>query len=293
MEEERKNMEETDINSHKLERKERGKFVSLNKKEAQLVLETYVKRSLSNRETKRPVENREKRHARVQRSISDLTKFRHRAKENKMTVVNKAELQETENKDGDNANKPSESEEMVQQNQQPVRIAKVKSAKKSWFRNLLDQLFKKEGNPSAQTASVVSSVTPDTNGHLTQTSRTASIKKNSLRRTLSFKKNVSEEETKLKRPTYLPLRRINKLSSSKRREKHGDCYYHRMSAEIDLLVNDTDWTRKQSLGEESNNGETKGTDDVIKQIVSILQKEGDAYNRKNNAVDPEGCISPD
>ncbi|XP_073471777.1 uncharacterized protein [Aquarana catesbeiana] len=279
METQRKNMAETDINSPKLERKERGKFSSLNKQEAILVLETYVKRSLSNRETKRTVEKRERRHDRLQRSVTDLTKFKQRVKENNIPVVTKAELQETVKKDAGNTNKPSESQETAQNNQ-PASMANVKPAKKSWFRNLMSQLFSKKENPSEQTASVVSSVTPETDGHLTHTSRKASFKKNSIRRALSFKKNVSEEEPKLKRPDYLPLKRINKLSSTKRREKHGDCYYKRMSAEIELLVNDTESTRKPSLGEELNDGETKGIDDVIKQIVSILQKEGDAYDRK-------------
>ncbi|KAM5180738.1 uncharacterized protein ACMZJ9_001281 [Mantella aurantiaca] len=280
MDKERKNMAEADVNSPKLERKERGKFVSLNKQEAKLVLETYIKRSFSNRETKRTVEKKEKRHVRVQRSVSDLTKFRQRAKENKTPLGTKAELQETERKDVDNVNKSLESEETVQQNQQPANTVSIKPAKKSWFRNLLDQLFRKEVKPSEQTAPVVSSVTPETDGHSTKTSRKASIRKNSLRRTLSLKKNVAEEETKLKRPTYLPLKHINKLSSAKQQENHEECYYHQMSAEIELLVNDADCTRKQSLGEELIDGEMKAADDVIKQIVSILQKEGDSYDRK-------------
>ncbi|XP_072282411.1 uncharacterized protein [Pyxicephalus adspersus] len=280
METQSKNMEEPDINSPKLESKERGKFASLNKQEAKLILETYIKRSLSNHETKRTTERREKRQVRIKRSVSDLTRFRRRAKENKIPVVTKAELLETKKTEVDNVSKPSESENPIQQNHQSANTASVKPAKKSWFRNLLDQLFKKEESPSEQTFHVASSVTPETDGQLTQTSKKASIKKNSLRRTLSLKKNVSEEETKPKRPTYLPLKRINKLSSTKQREKHEDCYYHQMSTEIELLVNDTNCTRKQSLGEESNDGETREIDDVIKQIVSILQRQGDAYDRK-------------
>lgn len=210
-------MTETDLNSPKLERKERGKFSSLNKQEAKLILETYMKRSFSNRETKRTVEKRERRHDRVQRSVTDLTKFKQRLRENNIPVVTKAEVQETEKKDVGNTKKPSESQEMVQ-NHQPASKANVKPAKKSWFRNLMSQLFSKKENPSEQTASVVSSATPETDGHLTHTSRKASSKKNSIRKALSFKKNVSEEHTKLKRPDYLPLKRINKLSSTKQRK---------------------------------------------------------------------------
>ncbi|KAM9320250.1 uncharacterized protein PAF06_004746 [Gastrophryne carolinensis] len=261
-----------------MNRKERGKFSSLNKQEAKMILETYVKRSLSERGTKRAVESKEKIQKKVQRSVSDLSRFRIRAKEIKLPESNKLQVQETKKDDRDGAKNLIE----TQENDQPANKEKAKAAKKqSWFKNFLN-LFKKEENTPDETVPGVSSVTPSTDGHLIRSTRKSGFKKTNIRKALSFKKTVVEDDSKLKRPNHLPLMCINTPSTLTLQEKSEDCYYQQVSTEIEHLVNDTDCTRPrhQSLGGETTDGGSQDTDEVIKKIASILIKEGDAYDSK-------------
>ncbi|XP_068121663.1 bcl-2-like protein 12 isoform X2 [Hyperolius riggenbachi] len=280
--------EETDKKSCKIESYKREKFLSLNKQDAKRVLETYVKRSLSNCETENAKEcakeKRIKKPIKIRRSVSDVSKFRFRVKENSEPVFCKAELEETKKQDGDVPNKPCETQEKDQQDNDPAvtTIAKVPSVKKqTWFKSFLGQLFKKRENLSEQTVRMVSSVDYPTKKPLKRTSRKTSFKKTSMRRTLSLRKNSREEETKLKRPTHLPLKRINTPIELKQWGKNEECFYQQVSVDIEQLVNDADHKRKGSLDSVSNDEEpTKTDDDVIKKIVSILQKEGDTFDRK-------------
>lgn len=115
MEGERQNKE---AESPKMERKQRGKFVSLSKLEAKMLLETYVKRSLSNREGKRTGYRKEKA---VQRSISDVHRFAHRVNKSNVIVVPQTELKETERKDN----------ETHLSTHEPATVAKAKNVKKT------------------------------------------------------------------------------------------------------------------------------------------------------------------
>ncbi|XP_075052426.1 uncharacterized protein LOC142139059 [Mixophyes fleayi] len=285
METDRHKLEEAASKSPNIERKMRGKFVSLNKQEAKMVLEMYVKRSLSSCEARPVVRSREKR---VKRSVSDLNKFTYNVKKNKIPVSTKAGVPETKKIAMDG--KISEINDTTLQKQQPTTTVKAKSIKKtSWFKNFLSHLFKTEETPSEQSVTVVKkmaqdSVSSSSNGHLIQAAKKNSLKKNSIRRALSFKKSTSDEEKKLKRPTHLPLKRINKPLPFKLCEKTENCYYQQVSEEIEHLVKDIDnmeiGARKQSLGEELNIEEVLDTETVIKKIVSILQKQGDLYDRK-------------
>ncbi|XP_073523205.1 uncharacterized protein [Phyllobates terribilis] len=273
METERQNKEEEINNSPKMERKQRGKFVSLSGQEAKIVLETYIKRSLSHHEAKRTGCKKE---AKVQRSVSDITRFTHRVNKYKTAVVPQAEVQATEKKDSDTGVTVHE----------PAAITKAKNVKKqSWFKSFLNQLFKKEENISEPTVSVVTKVAEDsvassTEGHSEQTTKKNSFRKSGIRKALSFKKNADE---KLKRPTHLPLKRKPRPLPFQPREKNEDCYYEQVSAEIDLLVKGTEsldiGERKESLSGDLNANGSHDMDTMIKKIVAILQKEGDAYNR--------------
>ncbi|XP_073443205.1 uncharacterized protein [Dendrobates tinctorius] len=270
METDRQNKEEKMSNSPIIERKQRGKFVSLSGQEAKIVLETYIKRSLSHHEAKRTGCKKE---AKVQRSVSDVTRFTHRVNKYKTVVVPQAEVEETEKKD-DNCVTV----------QEPATITKAKNVKKqSWFKSFLNQLFKKEENISEQNVSVVTKVAEDsaassTEGHSDQTMKKNSFRKSGIRKALSFKKNGDE---KLKRPNHLPLKRKPRPLPLQPREKTEDCYYEQVSAEIDLLVKGTEnldiGERKESLDLSANG--SHDIDTTIKKIVAILQKEGDAYNR--------------
>ncbi|XP_077151111.1 uncharacterized protein LOC143815613 [Ranitomeya variabilis] len=272
METDRQNKEEKMSSSPIIERKQRGKFVSLSGQEAKIVLETYIKRSLSHHEAKRTGYKKE---AKVQRSVSDVTKFTHRVNKYKTAVVPQAEVQETEKKD-----------DTCVTVQEPATIAKAKNVKKqSWFKSFLNQLFKKEENISEQTVSVVTkvakdSVTSSTEGHSDQTMKKNSFRKSGIRKALSFKKNGDE---KLKRPNHLPLKRKPRPLLLHPREKNEDCYYEQVSAEIDLLVKGTEnldvGERKESLSGDLSATGSHDMDTTIKKIVAILQKEGDAYNR--------------
>ncbi|XP_069612238.1 uncharacterized protein [Ranitomeya imitator] len=272
METDRQNKEEKMSNSPIIERKQRGKFVSLSGQEAKIVLETYIKRSLSHHEAKRTGYKKE---AKVQRSVSDVTKFTHRVNKYKTAMAPQAEVQETEKKD-----------DTYVTVQEPATITKAKNVKKqSWFRSFLNQLFKKEENISEQTVSVVTKVAKDsvassTEGHSDQTMKKNSFRKSGIRKALSFKKNGDE---KLKRPNHLPLKRKPRPIPLQPREKNEDCYYEQVSAEIDLLVKGTEnlnvGERKESLSGDLSATGSHDMDTTIKKIVAILQKEGDAYNR--------------
>ncbi|XP_040277796.1 apoptosis facilitator Bcl-2-like protein 14 isoform X2 [Bufo bufo] len=253
------NKEEAASNSPKMERKQRGKFVSLSKQDAKIVLETYIKRSLSNRESKSTEYKKERK---VNRTVSDVTRFKNRVSKLKTTVVPEPEVQEVEKKDSE---------------------PQAKTVKKqSWFKSFLNQLFKKEENISDQTVSVVSKVgqvsaTSTNEGHSDQTTKKNSFGKAKMRKALSFKKNNVDE--KLKRPTNLPLKHIARPLPLQPCEKNEDSYYEQVSEEIELLVKETEnlelGGRKQSLIGDLDTDET-----MIKKIVAILQKEGDAYDRK-------------
>ncbi|XP_063813372.1 protein BNIP5-like [Pseudophryne corroboree] len=277
-------MEEAASRSPGTERKVRGKFVSLSKQEAKMVLEMYVKRSFSNRERRTEGRQSDKR---VQRSHSDRSRYKQRVKKNKMLISTKADIQETNKIAMDDKN--TESNETAIQKLQPATIAKANSVKKtSWFKTFLSHFFKTDDKVSEQNVTVVNktvqvSVSSSTDAHLIQTAKKTSLKKNSIRRALSLKKNASDEDKKPKRPTHLPLKRINKPLPLKLCEKNESCYYQQVSEEIENLVKDIDnleiGTRKPSLGEELNT-EVLDTETVIKKIVSILQKQGDVYDRK-------------
>lgn len=254
--------------------KQRGKFVSLSKREAKIVLEQYVKRSLSNHEAKRTGYRREKG---VQRSVSDVTRVTHRVNKRKITLVPQAELQETEKKDN----------ETRLSTHKPAIITKAKTVKKqSWFKSFLNQLLKKEENISEQTVSVVNkvaqvSVTSSSEGHPDQTMKKNSFRNASFRRALSFKKCNADE--KLERPTNLPLKHVSRPHPLQQREKNEDCYFE-VSAEIELIVKDAENLdideKKQSLSGDLNTDGTQDMETIIKKIIAILQKEGDAYDRK-------------
>lgn len=270
MEGERQN-KEVESNSPKMERKQRGKFVSLSKLEAKMLLETYVKRSLSNREGKRTGYRKEKA---VQRSISDVHRFAQGVNKSNVIVVPQTELKETERKDN----------ETHLSTHEPATVAKAKNVKKqSWFKRFVNQLFKREENTSEQT--VQDSITSSTEGNSEHTTKRNSFRKSSFRRALSFKKTNADE--KLKRPTNLPLKhtcRPRPLQPLCLGEKNEDCYYEQVSAEIELLVKDTEnlgvGGRKQSFSTDLNTDGAQNMETTIKKIVAILQKQGDAYDRK-------------
>ncbi|XP_056416717.1 uncharacterized protein LOC130357961 isoform X1 [Hyla sarda] len=257
----RQNKEELSPN---MERKQRGKFVSLTKREAEIVLETYIQRSISTREVKRTGCKKEKK---LQRSISDVTRFTHKLNKSKIAAVPQAELEEKGIKD---------SEDILWKGLwDGDKATPVK--KQSWFKSFLNKLFKKEANISES-----GSVTSTTDGHSDQAPKKNSSRKDSLRRALSFKK--SNADKKLKRPTNLPLEHVCRPHPLQPCEINENCYYEQVSTEIELLVKDTEnlevRNRKQSLNEEGNNTGTEDMETMIKKIVAILQKEGDAYNRK-------------
>ncbi|KAM4046838.1 uncharacterized protein ACNLHF_010284 [Anomaloglossus baeobatrachus] len=274
MEAERQNKEVAASNSPRMERKQRGKFVSLSGQEANIVLETYVKRSLSHRESKRKGFKKE---AKVQRSVSDVTRFTHRGNKYNMAVIPQTEVEETSKNDSDSCVTVHE----------PTTNTKAKNGKKqSWFKSFLNLIFKKEDNISEPTVSVVTkvaeeAVTSSTEGHSDQPMKKSSFRKSGIRKALSFKKNADE---KLKRPTHLPLKRRvrpHPLQPLCLGENNEDCYYEQVSAEIELLVKHNEnldvGERKESLSGDLNGSQDMDT--TIKKIVAILQKEGDAYNR--------------
>ncbi|KAM4795728.1 uncharacterized protein WCC33_000809 [Rhinophrynus dorsalis] len=303
-------MEETD--SLQRDMKQRGKFLSLDKQEAKRVLEIYIRRSLSNCEEKtKGYQRTAKRHKRVERSASDFCKpgkFTVRAKEKKLSLQKKAEEDKVDEQDLGNVKTPDISEgagAVVK----PLSTDTAKGSpgvkKPSWFKNFLGLLFKKkedkkennhlqclETNISTASGLTDNPVASSTEGLFRQSSRRSSFKKSSIRRAFSVKKTTMEEvkernaeassgyNIKLKRPTVLPLQHKCRPLSIKA-GKNKDCYYNKVSAEIELIVKESDkieYERKQSLGGELNpDGDP---DALIKKIVSILSKQGDMWDKK-------------
>ncbi|KAM8977794.1 uncharacterized protein RCH25_049783 [Pelodytes ibericus] len=299
-----------------METKSRGtSFMSLDNREAKRVMEIYVKRSLSNCESKNKVrELREKKSKKVQRSISDMSRsaLHGNRRTPKMEHLTKPECALTEKLAMTAENPTPEVSEDVKDGTLPTSsdnaICSETVKKTSWLKKILGQLFKKkdvkkeEKSMEHLTKSVpdMCKITEDPvvsveeKGSHCQISKKTSLRKTSIKKTFSFKSKPSEEVNrsclvtdacpcKPKRPTDLPLKRINRFSIGKADKKDTDCYYQKVSTEIELIVKESDKPneRKQSMGAESNcDASEEDPDALIKKIVSILRKQGDEWNSK-------------
>ncbi|KAM4701799.1 uncharacterized protein O3C94_002679 [Discoglossus pictus] len=304
-------------NSLRTDMNHRGKILPLDRQEAKKVLEIYVKRSLSSCDKKtEKYQLLEKRRKKVQRSASDFHKstgcqFTDRVKVIKRTEVNNTQEVEKHELVGDKM--ASDISEDTTDMHLPACTDNAKGLqtmkKPSWFKNFLGLLFKKkedkkeeksmkcaEGNVPLTSCVTQEPSISSNDGFCRQNFKKRSSRKASIRKAFSFKKNATEESkggreevdsgcsNKLKRPTALPLTNICKPSSRKGSKKEKDNYYNKVSVEIEHIVKESDDpsanSRKPSLGGELNLEETEDHDVLIKKIVSILQKQGDMWDRK-------------
>ncbi|XP_063300373.1 protein BNIP5-like [Pelobates fuscus] len=282
--------------------KRRATFMTLNNEEAKKVLEIYVKRSLSNCDEKT---RKELKSRKVHRSASDFSKSV--VVTSKTKLYRAKNLQETEElkKEEQTVNLENGTLEPSQDVNESTDHAKcTQTVKQSWFKNLFGQLFKKKDDKKndkhmhrgektvpdmccvfEDQVTCVEDATPQR-----KASKKIGLQRSSIRRAFSFKKHTSEDVTggltadglpgKLKRPTHLPLTCINRPSSGKDK-KNTDCYYQKVSAEIELIVKESDKPdERKSVSGESNCEATEDNDELIKKIVSILRKQGDEWNSK-------------
>ncbi|KAE8622825.1 hypothetical protein XENTR_v10005406 [Xenopus tropicalis] len=293
-------MERTD--SLKMETKQRGKFSSLDKREAKKVLERYVKRSLSNSSEKTAYKGTEKRQKEIERSASDIVRpgtMRVIMKEGKLAQQTpestKAQTEDSSNITGinDEAANPN----LVNSTDNANTSQNVK--KQSWFKNFFGLLFKKKDDKKEERTT---SCMPEDNATISseavcpQPPKKTIGRKNSIRKAFSFKKKAAEKvnvsqvqadcecNSKPKRPTALPLQHIYRPSSFRGSKKKKDCFYDKVTDEIEQIVKESDslaaHTRKESFGDELTSKEAEDPDVLIKTIVSILRKEGDELNKK-------------
>ncbi|XP_018104663.1 uncharacterized protein LOC108709393 isoform X2 [Xenopus laevis] len=289
-------------NGVKMETKQRGKFSSLDKREAKKVLERYVKRSLSNSSEKTGYKGTVKRQKEVQRSASDLSRpgtLSVIMKESKLAqrMPERKEAQTEESLKIISTTDEEVNPDLVKSTDNADASQNVK--KQSWFKNFFGSLFKKKDDKKEERTT---SCVPEDNATISsepvhpQPPKKTIGRKNSIRKAFSFKKKAAEEvnvsqaeadcesNSKPKKPTVLQLQHICRPSSFRGSKKKKDHFYDKVTNEIEQIVKESDnlaaHTRKESLGDELTSEEAEDPDVLIKKIVSILRKEGDKLNKK-------------
>uniref|UniRef100_A0A8C5LL60 Apoptosis facilitator Bcl-2-like protein 14 n=1 Tax=Leptobrachium leishanense TaxID=445787 RepID=A0A8C5LL60_9ANUR len=288
----------------------RNTLMSLNNEDAKRVLEIYVKRSLSNCDERAKKDSRAKR-ANVQRSASDYCKHTLSTNHRRVRPVEKLQKDEgveDEKKDLNVANPECAAPDVAMEGNISTNMEQAKPPKKqSWLKSFFVQIFRKKDDRkddkptqhSEKTTADMSSLPLDVETSAEEasanhkTSKKFGLQKGTIKRAFSFKKYSSDDANgsstleghayKPKRPSHLPLKRINRPSSG-RADKNAQCYYNQVTAEIEHIVKESEKpdARKQSIGGESNYDTTDDMDAVIKKIVSILRKQGDEWNSKVN-----------
>ncbi|XP_053562516.1 uncharacterized protein LOC128653323 isoform X2 [Bombina bombina] len=213
----------------------RVKLSSLDKRDAQRVLETYMKRSLSSGSQYQQKQKFGQK-VNVQRSVSDCHKtpegqYNYKSKKHKGPPIHKSnEDVRKQHEIGNEKTMPSICENAIDRNtftdtNKALSLPAVK--KQSWLKNVLSRLFKRRDNKSEEKQTFYGNATCITkdpvafsnDGTCRQSIRKNSNRRTSIKRVFSLKKNTSEgwnSETKVvdsgpnkpKKPTSLPLTNI-------------------------------------------------------------------------------------
>ncbi|XP_064029615.1 uncharacterized protein LOC135191333, partial [Pogoniulus pusillus] len=293
------------------ERQPLGRILSLDRQEAKRVLEIYVSRSLSCRESlpaaRKGLQEGARRRGRkadgLQRSTSDscqascakLSPEKDREERPKALDTDKALDDESK-----------AAKEVPKEKPEPKKKSSKTScqgkSQHTWFKTVINFLFRRSSEeqkessgqkakekdaraphsskPEAAKRSGVDSSTSPALGR-------APKRRPSLKRVFSFKKHAEEERgeaaagARAKRPSCLPLRHIQAPATPADLEQ-PDGYYARVSEEIELIVQGSEGQGSRAAGAEDppGPGSTGSVDEAIKRIVALLQSAGDELDRQ-------------
>nr|XP_033773194.1 uncharacterized protein LOC117347020 [Geotrypetes seraphini] len=289
-------------NSVKTEANAGSKFLSLDRQEAKKVLEIYVRRSLSNYESKtRRQERTGKRVKNLQRSESDYVQYTGRKTAEKIVRGERERESPVEQKNVVKAPASGKQEDKEHGSTEVDKsLLNMKKVKKqtSWIKTIFSFFSKRKEEGSKE----VKKAERDHTASYVEQERTymslgpgKNLKKRaSLRRVISIKPNTSEEEKgsssetasknvgKPKRPNFLPLQQVYK--PARNGKQNSDIYCSKVSKEIELIVQENealqDGSRKQSTdGDLPDDGDQK-TEALIRRIATLLQRKGDQWNQK-------------
>ncbi|XP_053562513.1 uncharacterized protein LOC128653323 isoform X1 [Bombina bombina] len=280
----------------------RVKLSSLDKRDAQRVLETYMKRSLSSGSQYQQKQKFGQK-VNVQRSVSDCHKtpegqYNYKSKKHKGPPIHKSnEDVRKQHEIGNEKTMPSICENAIDRNtftdtNKALSLPAVK--KQSWLKNVLSRLFKRRDNKSEEKQTFYGNATCITkdpvafsnDGTCRQSIRKNSNRRTSIKRVFSLKKNTSEgwnSETKVvdsgpnkpKKPTSLPLTNICRPSRGSKKEK--DLFYSKVSEEIEQIVKVCESKNQSLVGDPI---EDEDPDTIITKLVTVLRREGDIWDKK-------------
>ncbi|XP_024067979.2 uncharacterized protein C6orf222 homolog [Terrapene carolina triunguis] len=296
----------------------RGKFLSLDKKDAKKVLEIYVKRTLSNCEdsfaAKKRVEEANgaqgKKMTKLQRAASDFYGYSGSKIVMRKGQADRAQALRLEDALSEKS-KPLACENATEDEQKPKGkgLKNLSQGKNQhpWIKTLLNFFYGKNSDdykehsdkktkekeasmeraPSCIEAEAATRTGADSSS-LPRPGKTIK-KRSTLRRAFSFKKHATEEEKKAgpeagikaKRPSFLPLRSIHRPSSQDR-EEH-ELYCTQVSEEIQLIIqgNEAKRKRKHSYKELLRPAGTPESEEaIIRKIVALLKSTGDHLDEK-------------
>ncbi|MBN3323073.1 B2L14 protein, partial [Atractosteus spatula] len=268
--------------------------LSLGQKDAQRVLEVYVRRSLSlNEGTLDKLKNRVRRwetttggNGRVRRASSDTS----------------VDLGPPDKQDPKMASEPAQSESPAapqESSTEPIKKHKkaAKKGKKTSFLKSVISLFSRKGNEekeekepnseerldaSMPPESPFSPVTclPISRSRSGQTSASQrSKRKSTLKKTFSFRSRIADEGIPKtpKKPSFLALRTtVHKPEVAVSYAEPRQLYYEKLSEEMARIVQEV----KDIPDEPITSTTKKSNEELIKKIVSILQSEGDHIDEK-------------
>nr|XP_014430172.1 uncharacterized protein C6orf222 homolog [Pelodiscus sinensis]XP_025041526.1 uncharacterized protein C6orf222 homolog [Pelodiscus sinensis] len=290
----------------------RGKFLSLDRKEAKKVLEMYVKRTLSNCEdslaAKKRVEEAKgvqgKRTRKLRRAASDFYEYSgsrlvtRKGQADRARAARPADAASVQSKPLACGNATEEEQKPKGKGLKSLPPGKTQHP---WIKALLNFFFQKntddhkehackktkekeaslQGAPTGTEAEVATRIGVNSSASL-QPGK-PSKKRSSLKRAFSFKKHTAEEEKKAgmeagmkaKRPSFLPLRNSHRPSSVR---GERELYCTQVSEEIQQIIqgNESKGNRKQSYqGPSRPAGTPESEEAIIRKIVALLKSTGD------------------
>lgn len=289
----------------------KGKFLSLDRKDAKKVLEIYVKRTLSNCEdsfaAKKRVEEANgaqgKKMTKLRRAASDFYGY-----SGSKIVVRKGQADRAQALRLEDAlsekSKPLACGNATEDEQKPkgkgLKSLSQRKNQHPWIKTLLNFFYQKntddykehsDKKTKEKEASMEAEVATKPGADSSSLSRPGkTIKKRStLRRAFSLKKHATEEEKKAgtetgikaKRPSFLPLRSIHRPSSQDR-EEH-ELYCTQVSEEIQLIIQGNEAKRKRKHSFEGllkPAGTPESEEAIIRKIVALLKSTGDHLDEK-------------
>ncbi|KAM4759859.1 protein BNIP5 isoform 1-T1 [Cyanocitta cristata] len=293
-----------------------GKILSLDRREAQKVLEIYVKRSLSCHESslvgKKTLQERDRGQGRkldgLQRSESDFCTYSRAKPSPRKEQEERLKAPDPEEALDDDSKAP---QEVPKEGLKPEKKSTKNSSqgktqhsgsKPTWLKSFLNLFLKKSPEDQKENAGKKSkekdvkapqgSKPEGARKHRVDSSTSPMLgrglkKKPSLKKVFSLKKHGEEERgesgsgARSKHPSCLPLRHVLAPAQPAEAER-PDGYYTQVSEEIGLIVQGGE-SREGTAGgrgEPPQPPGTDGVDETIRKIVALLRSAGDELDRE-------------